>query len=71
MNIFDIGNIVRLKSNGHEMTVSAFLNDDIVCVWYDENGDSSAGVFNSQDLDLLFTESQTINIGDPNSDFTL
>ena len=40
-----IGDIVRLKSGGPKMTVTALAEDQASCTWFDRNGKRHDGAF--------------------------
>lgn len=42
--MFQIGDVVQLKSGGPKMTVESMDTDGVKCVWFDKN-DSKAAVF--------------------------
>jgi uncharacterized protein YodC (DUF2158 family) len=44
---FERGDLVRLKSGGPMMTVSAVRGDEIECIWTDDNGQPDDATFST------------------------
>lgn len=40
-----IGDIVRLKSGGPKMTVTAVEDEQVSCTWFDRNGKPHSGAY--------------------------
>ena len=53
MEIFEIGQIVRLKSGGPKMTIKAKDNDAWACQWFDRNGKLHNDSFPEDMLDIF------------------
>jgi len=58
MEIFEIGQIVRLKSGGPKMTIKATDGKDIwACQWFDRNGKLHSDSFPEDMLDIFVKQS--------------
>lgn len=47
------GDIVRLKSGGPKMTITALSDDEISCTWFDRNGKRQSGAFPGATLEAF------------------
>jgi len=54
MKEFNVGDVVKLISNGPVMTVKAYLGDDeFSCIWFDMGGYLQNGVFPAKALKVV------------------
>jgi uncharacterized protein YodC (DUF2158 family) len=56
--VFQIGDVVKLKSGGPKMTVESMDNDGVKCVWFDK-ADSKAAIFPEGTLARLPSKGRT------------
>jgi uncharacterized protein YodC (DUF2158 family) len=58
MEIFEIGQIIRLKSGGPKMTVKSADGDAVwACQWFDRNGKLHSDSFPEDMLDIFVKKS--------------
>jgi uncharacterized protein YodC (DUF2158 family) len=52
-HLFNIGDIVRLKSGGPKMTVSGYtqISDVVICQWFNSNGELQRSRFRESSLE--------------------
>ena len=64
MEIFEIGQIVRLKSGGPKMTIKGADADAWACQWFDRNGKLHNDTFPEDMLDIFVKKLHASGFGE-------
>lgn len=58
-SVFDVGDVVCLKSGGPAMTVMQRLSDSFLCGWFDDSGNYANRGFKTETIIKVEVESET------------